>query len=411
PRPETLADEDRLTALLDLPRFKLAGLPQKRADRLTYDQLLQENDQLRDVLDKALYQIQRDYAISKLSMRENGRLRQLLYSKNNKSKKKLTNAYARHMTSKENMEALAVEEWMSLMKVVFDSDEWKQMKADTKARWKRLKAAEKDAAKAEADAAKAEDRRKKAEKKRIEEEEKAMRKEERATKAKAKQDEQKRKAEAKAAKKAETAWKNTQKELAAEERRRAKQHAAKGATPKKRRAPAPRRKSVRFKSPSPSTSELDVLDSPWTAHNGDSDDDSTSSYSPPPSPSPLPSIIPPARPAPAPRPRPRPRPHPQSQQPRLELPGAPPAHSAPATGPEEREDQFSDVGTSPPSDDTLGVVAGVGINRPEDAVDEDNAAARIELAGAAVDDEVDASGAGPSVPVRRSTRSRTAVTR
>ncbi|KAF8874870.1 hypothetical protein CPB84DRAFT_1829297 [Gymnopilus junonius] len=79
-----------------------------------------------NLLDKACFQMQRDYALKKLMDRENERLRQRLFNKENKVGKKPTTDYGRHLTSEENLQALALVEWKTAMKEVFASNAFKE---------------------------------------------------------------------------------------------------------------------------------------------------------------------------------------------------------------------------------------------------------------------------------------------
>ncbi|PBK67355.1 hypothetical protein ARMSODRAFT_977020 [Armillaria solidipes] len=68
----------------------------------------------------------------------------LLYDKSKKSKKKLTAAYARHMTAKENLVALGKELWHMWMKEIFKDPVFKTHKAEYN-EWKRQQTAAKKA--------------------------------------------------------------------------------------------------------------------------------------------------------------------------------------------------------------------------------------------------------------------------
>jgi hypothetical protein len=113
---------------LDVPEFTIAGLPPAPTQSTSRDSLLAQNLQLRDLLDRACFQMQRDYALKKLMEKENERLRQRLFNKTNKPKKKLYSGNARHMTSDEVLEELAREDWQAAMKEVFKSEIFKQRK-------------------------------------------------------------------------------------------------------------------------------------------------------------------------------------------------------------------------------------------------------------------------------------------
>ena len=86
------------------------------------------NLQLREILDRARFQMQRDYTLKKLMEKENEWLRQRLFNKTNKPKKKQSSGHAQHMTSYEVLEELAWDDWQAEMKEVFKSDGFKQRK-------------------------------------------------------------------------------------------------------------------------------------------------------------------------------------------------------------------------------------------------------------------------------------------
>lgn len=120
--------EDVFAILRSEPVFELVGMPSPPHGQAFRDDLLGENRELRNVLDEACFQMQRDYALKRLMDHENERLRKRLFEKPNKPNKKLTSGFARHMTSEENLLALAREVWQLKMKEVFRSEKFKARK-------------------------------------------------------------------------------------------------------------------------------------------------------------------------------------------------------------------------------------------------------------------------------------------
>jgi hypothetical protein len=113
---------------LVVPEFEIAGLPAVPTRSTSREDLMAANLQLRELLDRARFQMQRDYALKKLMEKENERLRQRLFNKTNQPKKKQSSGHARHMTSDEVLEELARDDWQAAMKEVFKSDVFKQRK-------------------------------------------------------------------------------------------------------------------------------------------------------------------------------------------------------------------------------------------------------------------------------------------
>lgn len=107
--------------------FKLV-LPKRLGARATREAIIAQNDELRYLLDKARYQMEKDYALKKLMELENERLRKRLYNKSNKPGKRQKTGFARHMTSEENLEALARDVWVSAMKEIFKDPVFKQQR-------------------------------------------------------------------------------------------------------------------------------------------------------------------------------------------------------------------------------------------------------------------------------------------
>lgn len=169
--------------------YRISGLPQRASAHATKDVIIAENIALRNIIDRCCYQMQRDHAVKKLMEKENESLRQRLFGKTNKPKKKVVNTFARHMTSAENLEALAVEDWKSSMKAVFASTEFKAQKKKVEDEIKRvqneIKEAEKEVERArkkeeqmEKDRKQAAERAEKAEKRRLDKEERDRKKKE-----------------------------------------------------------------------------------------------------------------------------------------------------------------------------------------------------------------------------------------
>lgn len=134
------------------------------------------NLQLRELLDRARLQMQRDYALKKLMEKENERLRQRLFNKTNKPKKKQSSGHARHMTSDKVLEELARDDWQAAMKEVFKSEVFKQRKRAYEQYCRDELASEKAAEKARKSVERAEERaRKLAEKSRAQQEQREER--------------------------------------------------------------------------------------------------------------------------------------------------------------------------------------------------------------------------------------------
>ena len=165
-------------AEIDMSQFTLAGLPAKLPMSASRDALFAHVNVLRDLLDKAQYQMEVDYASRRLGDRENGRLRARLFDKSNKHKKKETTSHARHMTSEEVLDALAKDDWRLKMKDVWNDPAFKAQKkacdayarelvttekADEREIERSQKDAEREAEKARKDAEKEKDRARKAE--------------------------------------------------------------------------------------------------------------------------------------------------------------------------------------------------------------------------------------------------------
>jgi hypothetical protein len=141
--------------------------------------------ELRYLLDRSCFQMQRDYALKKLMDKENERLRKRLYEKTNKRTKKQTSGLSRHMTSEESLDALAREEWALAMKEVFKDRIFKARRDAYEKHCKTLaaevKMREKEAERAEKDAERNEVRRRKEiDKFRLQEERKRKREREKA---------------------------------------------------------------------------------------------------------------------------------------------------------------------------------------------------------------------------------------
>ena len=79
-----------------------------------------ENHMLREIIAKAAIALEQDYAQMKLMDLENEKLRKRAFAREEqKSKKKLVAGRARHMTTEDNLDVLAREDWEKLMKEVF----------------------------------------------------------------------------------------------------------------------------------------------------------------------------------------------------------------------------------------------------------------------------------------------------
>jgi chromosome segregation ATPase len=127
--------------------YGIAGLPHHHERNAPRDDLVQENLVLRNIIDRCCYQMQRNYALKKLMENENENLRQRLFRKDNKGKKKQTNAYARHMTSTETLGVLAKEDWKGVMKEMFGNEQFRARKKQVEDECRRLEAGAKEAAK------------------------------------------------------------------------------------------------------------------------------------------------------------------------------------------------------------------------------------------------------------------------
>ena len=95
--------------------------------------LYAENKILREIIKKAGFALEHDYAQMKLMDLENERLRKRAFARDQqKLKKHYTTNHARHMTAEENLELLAREEWERKMKVVYKqlSPRFKRIKKD-----------------------------------------------------------------------------------------------------------------------------------------------------------------------------------------------------------------------------------------------------------------------------------------
>ncbi|KAJ3510357.1 hypothetical protein NLJ89_g4727 [Agrocybe chaxingu] len=107
---EDLPDEEFFARMTSGQMYEFMGLPARPHPQASREEIAAENLELRKLLDKACWQMQRDYALKKLMDRENGRLRDQLYAK----KAKPTNKYLpesedkRHLTSEESLQALAI---------------------------------------------------------------------------------------------------------------------------------------------------------------------------------------------------------------------------------------------------------------------------------------------------------------
>ena len=88
--------------------------------------------ELRYLLNQATYQMQKDYTLKRLMDKENERLHKQLFNKTNKPSKKQGSGFAQHMTSEENLDALAREAWAAAwaaaMKEIFKDAVFKQQK-------------------------------------------------------------------------------------------------------------------------------------------------------------------------------------------------------------------------------------------------------------------------------------------
>ena len=93
-------------------------MPPELLPLATCEQMVTQNMELRFLLDRACFQMEKDYALKVLMDKENERLWKCLYDKSKKPSKK-TSGHAQHMTSEENLEALAREDWAAQMKEVF----------------------------------------------------------------------------------------------------------------------------------------------------------------------------------------------------------------------------------------------------------------------------------------------------
>lgn len=135
-----------------------------------------QNIELRELLEKARFQMQRDYALKKLMDKENQRLRQRLFDKSNKPQKKQRSGLARHMTAEENLDDLAYEEWKSAMKEVLKSDVFKERRKAYDEYCKQKVAEEKEAEKARKEADKEREQKGKEEERQRVQEEKSLEK-------------------------------------------------------------------------------------------------------------------------------------------------------------------------------------------------------------------------------------------
>lgn len=191
--------------------YHIVGLPSQTSIKSTKEDLVAENRTLRDIIDRCCYQMQRDYALKKLMEDENGKLREQLFTKQLKPKKKQTTAYARHMTGEECMDALAMEDWKTAMRTVFATGEFKAQKKKIEAECRRVETEARDAEKQLERDRKAEEKREKEAQRDAERAERAekarQKKEEAERKKKEKEEERKRKQAEAAAKKVATGTK------------------------------------------------------------------------------------------------------------------------------------------------------------------------------------------------------------
>jgi len=121
PAVETSATTDSSTPILaqTRTRFRLA-IPNPLPHTSSRHDLHQQVLAYHDLLKRTGEQIERDYAQMKLMDLENAKLRQRVFAKEKKKgKDKRSSAEARHMTSKEVLEALAKADWTSGMQEVF----------------------------------------------------------------------------------------------------------------------------------------------------------------------------------------------------------------------------------------------------------------------------------------------------
>ena len=137
------------TTATDTVTFTIKVL-KKLGPRATVEALRKQNDKLRYLLDQACYQMQKDHAFKKLMDSENERLRKQLYNRQNKPKKKQATGFARHMTSEENLVALAREEWQAAMKEVFKNPVFKERREKYDRYCKEIAAKEKEREREEA---------------------------------------------------------------------------------------------------------------------------------------------------------------------------------------------------------------------------------------------------------------------
>ena len=169
-------------------QYVLKNLPPKLPPFASRDALANQNAELRYLLDRSCYQMQRDYALKKLMEKENGRLRKRLFDKSSKKKSKFAQGFARHMTSEESLDALAKEEWAAGMKEVFKERVFKQRRdayekycrelvAEEKAREKEAERTRKDEERARKEAEMMRERARKAQERRREQEERKREKE------------------------------------------------------------------------------------------------------------------------------------------------------------------------------------------------------------------------------------------
>lgn len=110
-------------------QYVIKNMPRELSARATREDYAAQNAELRYLVDRCRFQMERDYAVKKLMDKENERLRKQLFEKSKKHSKKLTSGQARHMTAEENMVILAKEDWAAAMKEVFREPVFKARKA------------------------------------------------------------------------------------------------------------------------------------------------------------------------------------------------------------------------------------------------------------------------------------------
>lgn len=169
----SLLDNDVFARMSAEQVYRISGLPDRASARASKETVLAENAALRKIIERCCYQMQRDHAVKKLMEKENEDLRQQLFGRANKPKKKQVNNLARHMTAEENLQTLAIEDWKSSMKLVFASEEFKNQKKRLEAELKRLQDEAREVEKEAERERKEEEKREKAQQKEAEKQEKA----------------------------------------------------------------------------------------------------------------------------------------------------------------------------------------------------------------------------------------------